>query len=73
MIRQGVYAVVFRTQRLRYIQPTAIAAADLAAAYATAYKGTVSKGADEAAATAESAGPRAVAQMYNTTTYRAPG
>jgi hypothetical protein len=52
MIRQGVYAVVFRTQRLRYIQPTATAAADLAAAYATAYKGTVSKGADEAAATA---------------------
>jgi hypothetical protein len=34
------------------IQPTAIAAAYLAAVYATAVNGTVFKGADEAAATA---------------------
>jgi hypothetical protein len=52
MIRQGVYAVICQTQRLRCIQPTATAAAKFAAVYATADDGTVSKGADEAAATA---------------------
>jgi hypothetical protein len=41
MIRQGVHAVVCQVQRLACINPTAIAAAEVAAVYAAADVGTV--------------------------------